>query len=403
MNILLGVTGGIAAYKAAELTRLLKKLGAHVRVVMTPAAQEFITPLTLQALSGEPVHTHLLDPTAEAAMGHIELARWADAIVIAPASADILARLTAGMANDLLTTLVLASSAPLFVAPAMNQAMWRHPATQSNCAQLLNRGVQILGPAEGEQACGDIGPGRMLEPQAIADLLAGWFRQKLFLPDLTGQHWLVTAGPTREALDPVRYLTNHSSGKMGYAVAAAAARAGAQVTLVSGPTSLAAPTGVARIDVISASEMLSACDAVIHSVHVLVGAAAVADYRPADVAAQKIKKSTDTLNLALVKNPDILAHLARRLRSLKERSFVLGFAAETEHVMQHAQTKLQAKGLDAVAANDVSVPGLGFNSDNNALLLIDRQGSTTLNARSKVLLAEELVSWVSERLPHDLA
>lgn len=403
MNILLGISGGIAAYKAAELTRLLKKHGAQVRVVMTPAAQEFITPLTLQALSGEPVHTELLNPAAEAAMGHIELARWADAIVIAPASADVLARLSAGMANDLLTTLCLASSAPLFLAPAMNQAMWRHPATQANCKQLQARGAYLLGPAEGEQACGDTGPGRMWEPTAIVEHLAQWVSARQDLPNLTGQHWLITAGPTREALDPVRYLTNHSSGKMGYALADAAARAGARVTLVSGPTALAAPSAVQRIDVQSALEMLAACDEVLPGVDVVVAAAAVADYRPAEVAGQKIKKSADTLSLALVKNPDILAHLASRLRGLKPRCFVMGFAAETEHLHSHAQAKLQAKGLDAIAANDVALPGLGFNSDNNALLLIDRQGSTTLNPRSKGKLAEAVVAWVAERFPHDLS
>jgi phosphopantothenoylcysteine decarboxylase/phosphopantothenate--cysteine ligase len=403
MNILLGISGGIAAYKAAELTRLLKKQGAQVRVVMTPAAQEFITPLTLQALSGEPVHTELLNPAAEAAMGHIELARWADAIVIAPASADVLARLSAGMANDLLTTLCLASSAPLFLAPAMNQAMWRHPATQANCKQLQARGAYLLGPAEGEQACGDTGPGRMWEPTAIVEHLAQWVSARQDLPNLTGQHWLITAGPTREALDPVRYLTNHSSGKMGYALADAAARAGARVTLVSGPTALAAPQAVQRIDVQSALEMLAACDEVLPGVDVVVAAAAVADYRPAEVAGQKIKKSADSLSLALVKNPDILAHLASRLRGLKPRCFVMGFAAETEHLHSHAQAKLQAKGLDAIAANDVALPGLGFNSDNNALLLIDRQGSTTLNPRSKGKLAEAVVAWVAERFPHDLS
>ena len=401
MNILLGISGGIAAYKACELTRLLKKRGAQVKVVMTPAAQEFVTPLSLQALSGEPVHTELLNPAAEAAMGHIELARWAHAIVIAPASADVLARLSAGMANDLLTTLCLASSAPLFLAPAMNQAMWRHPATQANCAQLLARGAQLLGPAEGEQACGDLGPGRMWEPEAICNYLTDWFCQSRLGPDLGGQQWLITAGPTREALDPVRYLTNHSSGKMGYALAAAAAKAGAQVTLVSGPTTLVTPLGVQRIDVVSAQQMLSVCDEILPKVDVLIGAAAVADYRPAEVAVQKIKKSAEHLSLALVKNPDILAHLARRLRSLKPSSFVMGFAAETEQLQSHAEAKLLAKGLDAIAANDISLPGLGFNSDNNALLLIDRQGSTTLNPRTKVQLAEALVAWVAERISHD--
>ncbi|HEY6530575.1 MAG TPA: bifunctional phosphopantothenoylcysteine decarboxylase/phosphopantothenate--cysteine ligase CoaBC [Cellvibrionaceae bacterium] len=406
IKILLGVTGGIAAYKAAELTRLFKKLGAAVKVVMTPAAQAFITPLTLQALSGEPVHTDLLDPAAEAAMGHIELARWADVIVIAPASADILARLSAGMANDLLTTLCLASSAPLFLAPAMNQAMWRHPATQANCAQLAARGAHFLGPVEGAQACGDVGPGRMCEPAAISDYLAKWFGDsaaRIPTPDLTGQHWLITAGPTREALDPVRYLSNYSSGKMGYAIAAAASRAGARVTLVSGPTELTSAAGVRRLDVISAEDMLAACKAALSDVDVIVGTAAVADYRPAEIAEQKIKKSTQTLQLELVKNPDILAHLASALRGINPRGYVLGFAAETEHLLTHAKAKLQAKGLDAIAANDVSVPGLGFNSDNNALVLIDQQGSTTLNPRSKAQLAQALIAWVAERVHHDLS
>ncbi|MEY4589633.1 MAG: hypothetical protein RL497_1709 [Pseudomonadota bacterium] len=398
INILLGITGGIAAYKAAELTRLLCKQGAQVKVVMTPAAQAFITPLTLQALSGQPVHTDLLDPSAEAAMGHIELARWADALVIAPASADFLARLSAGMANDLLTTLCLASAAPLFLAPAMNQAMWRHPATQANCALLAERGAQFLGPAEGEQACGDLGPGRMWEPQAICTHLLEHLADGV---DLTGQHWLITAGPTREALDPVRYLSNHSSGKMGYALAAQAARAGAVVTLVSGPTALPCPAGVRRIEVVSALEMLNVCETVIAQVDVLICAAAVADYRPAEVAEQKIKKSTDTLTLALVKNPDILAQLTRTLRAVNPRAFVLGFAAETQALQAHAQAKMQAKGLDAIAANDVSIPGLGFNSDHNALLLMDQQGSTTLTTRSKVQLAHALVAWVAQRVRPD--
>lgn len=399
-KILLGISGGIAAYKAAELTRLLKKRGMQVRVVMTPAAQAFIAPLTLQALSGEPVHTDLLDPTAEAAMGHIELARWADAICIAPASADVLARLSAGMANDLLTTLCLASSAPLFLAPAMNQAMWRHPATLANCALLAARGAQFLGPAEGVQACGDTGPGRMWEAAAIDEYMATWFVQR---PSLQGQHWLVTAGPTRESLDPVRFLSNHSSGKMGYALATAAARAGAKVTLVSGPTALPCPSGVQRIEVTGALEMLAACEAALPSVDVVIGAAAVADYRPAQVVQQKIKKSSDTLSLELVKNPDIIAQLALALRSINPHGFVLGFAAETEQLQAHAEAKLRAKGLDAIAANDVSLPGLGFNSDNNALLLIDRQGSTTLNPSSKAQLAEALVAWVAKRVHRDLS
>lgn len=399
-NILLGISGGIAAYKAAELTRLLKKRGFCVRVVMTPAAQAFISPLTLQALSGEPVHTDLLDSAAEAAMGHIELARWADVIVIAPASADILARLSLGMANDLLSTLCLASSAPLFLAPAMNQAMWRHSATQANCALLTARGARFLGPAEGEQACGDTGPGRMWEPSALDEYLADWLGAR---SDLRGQRWLITAGPTREALDPVRYITNHSSGKMGYAIAQAAAQAGAEVVMVSGPTALPCPPGVHRIDVISAQDMLFACESVLENIDVVVGAAAVADYRPQQVHAQKIKKSTQLLQLPMVKNPDVIAHIAEALRRFNPHGYVMGFAAETEQVQSFAQAKLLAKGLDAIAANDVSAPGLGFNSDNNALVLIDRQGSTTLNPSSKTQLAAAVVAWLAERVHHQMS
>jgi phosphopantothenoylcysteine decarboxylase / phosphopantothenate---cysteine ligase len=393
-KILLGISGGIAAYKSAELVRLFKAQGAQVKVVMTPAAQAFITPLTLQALSGEPVATDLLDPAAEAAMGHIELARWADLILVAPASADLMARLAAGMANDLLTTLCLASRAPLVLAPAMNQAMWLHPATQANLATLLQRGLLIWGPEEGAQACGDWGPGRMLAPEQLLQRLLAWQQPG----PLQGSRWLITAGPTREPLDPVRYITNHSSGKMGYAIARAAAAAGAEVVLVSGPTDLPCPQGVQRLEVQTAQEMLEASLAALPGCQVVVAAAAVADYRPAQVSAQKIKKSAETLALPLVKNPDVVAELVKALRLQGSNAYVLGFAAETEQLQAHAEAKLLAKGLDAIAANDVSLPGLGFNAEHNALLLLDKRGSTTLKPQSKDTLAEALVQWLQERL-----
>ncbi|WP_089704539.1 bifunctional phosphopantothenoylcysteine decarboxylase/phosphopantothenate--cysteine ligase CoaBC [Vreelandella arcis] len=372
-RVLLGISAGIAAYKSALIVRLLKQIGCDVRVVMTDGAQAFITPLTLQALSGEPVRTSLLDPEAEAGMGHIELARWADVVLIAPATADLMARLAQGMADDLLTTLCLASEAPKLIAPAMNQAMWRHPATQRNVQQLADDGWQLVGPAAGDQACGDVGPGRMSEPETIVDALINHFSLAPFAPPSdSALHVVITAGPTREALDPVRYLSNHSSGKMGYALAAAAAAQGAKVTLISGPVSLATPVGVTRIDVESAEQMHHEALRLAPQAALFIGCAAVADYRAASAAGHKMKKTddNDTLTLTLVKNPDIIADVAAL--SPQGRPFVVGFAAETQDVEHYASDKLTRKGLDMIVANDVGQPGLGFGSDENAALLLWR-------------------------------
>ncbi|MFI0400691.1 MAG: bifunctional phosphopantothenoylcysteine decarboxylase/phosphopantothenate--cysteine ligase CoaBC [Thiolinea sp.] len=387
-QILLGISGGIAAYKAAELTRLLTKAGATVRVCMTPAAGEFITPLTLQALSGHPVNTTLLDPAAEAGMGHIELARWADHILIAPATADLIARLVAGMADDLLTTLCLASAAPLSIAPAMNQQMWKHAATQENIATLTKRGVRILGPDQGAQACGDIGPGRMLEPAALLQAMLDFY-QPVDLP-LSGCKVLITAGPTREPIDPVRFITNRSSGKMGYAVAEAARDLGAEVNLVSGPVNLAAPAKVQRISVETAQQMLEACQLAVSNADIFIATAAVADYTPAVVADQKIKKSTDELSLALTKTTDILATLSLANPQL----FSVGFAAETNDVLTYARSKLERKGLKMVAANLVG-DGKAFDQDNNALEVVWQGGSTSLPDMDKKQLAQALMKLIS--------
>ena len=391
-RILLGLTGGIAAYKSAELTRALKTAGAEVRIVLTPAAAEFITPLTLQALSGNPVHQYILDPEAEAGMGHIELAKWADLVLIAPASADFIARLAAGMGNDLLTTLCLATEAPLAIAPAMNQAMWRDPRTQDNVEQLNQLGMQIWGPGVGEQACGDNGPGRMLEPEQLAELCASQFESGT----LAGKQVCITAGPTREAIDPVRYISNHSSGKMGYALAEAAAEAGAQVTLISGPVNLPCPERINRISTTSAREMLDTSLEQISNCDIFIAAAAVADYRPADVAEQKIKKSADEMVISLVKNPDIVATVAAH----PERPFTIGFAAETENVLQHAQGKLERKKLDMIIANDVAQAGIGFNSDDNAVTVITADGQQSLAQTSKSRLARQLIQLIAERFKH---
>ena len=391
-QILLGVSGGIAAYKSAELIRRLQDRGAKVRVVMTRAAQEFITPLTLQALSGQPVHTELLDPAAEAAMGHIELARWADLIFIAPASADVIARLAAGEGNDLLSTLCLATAAPVALAPAMNQGMWHKAATQDNLALLRQRGHHQFGPAAGSQACGDVGLGRMLEADALADAAAGLFESGL----LAGRKVVITAGPTREALDPVRYLSNHSSGKMGYALAQAAVEAGAETVLISGPTNLPPPERVHCVAVTSAADMYAASHAALPGCDIFIAAAAVADYRPASVAEQKIKKTgdTDQMSLALVKNPDIVASIA----SAEPRPFTVGFAAETRNLLDYARGKLQRKGLDLVIANDVSAAGIGFNSDDNAVLVVAPDSETRLDKRSKQQLARDLIAAIAGRL-----
>ena len=390
-QILLGVTGGIAAYKSAELVRRLQDAGARVQVVMTPAAQEFITPLTLQALSGNPVHTQLLDPEAEAGMGHIQLARWADLLLIAPASADFIARLAQGLANDLLSSICLATAAPIALAPAMNQGMWRNASTQANVQTLRQRQIAIFGPAEGIQACGDVGPGRMLEPAQLVETAAGLFHSGL----LAGKKVVITAGPTREAIDPVRYISNHSSGKMGYALAEAAAEAGAQTLLISGPTQLACPARVTRVDVTSAEEMLAASLAQAPGCDLFIAAAAVADYRPAQVAAHKIKKGEgDQLTLELVKNPDIVARIA----SLPERPFTVGFAAESQHLVDYARRKLVNKKLDLVIANNIAEAGIGFNSDDNAVTLVDAAGEQVLSQRSKSQLARDLIALLAARL-----
>lgn len=393
-QVVLGVSGGIAAYKSAELIRRLRDAGAEVRVVMTNAAREFITPLTLQALSGHPVHGDLLDPEAEAAMGHIELARWADLVLIAPATADLMARLAQGRGDDLLTTLVLATDAPIAIAPAMNQAMWRDAATQHNLTQLLARGVKVFGPGDGGQACGDVGPGRMLEPTDIAACASECFERGL----LSGRHVLINAGPTREAIDPVRYISNHSSGKMGFALAEAAAEAGARVTLVAGPVNLPTPARVQRVDVISAQDMLDACLAALPA-DVFIASAAVADYRPASAAEQKMKKDAtneDGLTLTLVRNPDILATLAEHSQ---RPACCVGFAAETHDVLSYAADKLQRKKLDLIIANDVSQSGIGFNSDDNAVTLIDRQlERCSLPQASKQKLARQIIARLAGQL-----
>ncbi|MGD1333147.1 bifunctional phosphopantothenoylcysteine decarboxylase/phosphopantothenate--cysteine ligase CoaBC [Vibrio harveyi] len=385
-KILLGISGGIAAYKCAELTRRLIERGAQVQVVMTKAAKEFITPLTMQAVSGRPVSDSLLDPAAEASMGHIELAKWADLVLLAPATADLIARMSAGMGNDLLTTLVLATDSPIAVSPAMNQQMYRNVATQENIATLARRGMHIWGPAAGEQACGDIGPGRMLEPMQLVGLCEQFFQPKL----LAGKSVLITAGPTREAIDPVRYISNHSSGKMGFALANAAAQLGAKVTLISGPVSLNTPAGVERINVASAQEMHAAVTTHAPNHDAFISCAAVADYRPENVASQKLKKieNNDQMTINMVKNPDIVATVANMT---EQRPFTVGFAAETNDVATYARGKLVKKNLDMICANDVSVEGQGFNSNDNAITLFWSQGELALALESKEALSFKIL------------
>ncbi|OOF54644.1 bifunctional phosphopantothenoylcysteine decarboxylase/phosphopantothenate synthase [Rodentibacter genomosp. 2] len=383
-RIVVGITGGIAAYKTIEFIRLLRKAEAEVRVVLTPAAAEFVTPLTLQAISGNAVAQSLLDPQAELAMGHIELAKWADAVIIAPASADFIARFAVGMANDLLSTICLATDAPIFLAPAMNQQMFRQQITQQNLTTLQARGVQMIGPNSGFQACGDMGVGRMSEPMEIFTALSVFFTQS---QDLQGLNVVITAGPTREAIDPVRYISNHSSGKMGFAIAESFAKRGANVTLITGPVSLLTPNNVTRIDVVSAKEMwqVSLENAVKNQI--FIGCAAVADYRVVDIAEQKIKKSAEEMLLKLVKNPDIIADVGHLTRN---RPFTVGFAAETQNLADYAKEKLKRKNLDMICANDVS-GGQVFNADDNALQLFWKEGSITLSFKSKTELAADLV------------
>jgi phosphopantothenoylcysteine decarboxylase/phosphopantothenate--cysteine ligase len=393
-KIVLGITGGIAAYKTPELVRRLKDHGAEIRVVMTTAAQAFITPLTLQAVSANAVSDSLLDSQAELAMGHIELAKWADFVLIAPATADSIARIACGMANDLLTTICLATSAPIAIAPAMNQQMWHAEVTQENIARLITRKVAVFGPSAGEQACGDVGLGRMLDVDELVILTCQFFQTSVVKnqTDLSGQKWLITAGPTREAIDPVRYISNHSSGKMGYAIAQAAQRAGAKVQIISGPVNISAPKGCEKISVVSAVEMHEQAVCLAKNADVFVACAAVADYRVSDVATQKIKKSADEMQINLIKNPDIVADVA----ALTSRPFTVGFAAETQNVEHYALDKLKRKNLDMIAANNVALSGQGFNSDDNALTVFSNKNKTDLPLASKQILAEQLVQLISQ-------
>lgn len=392
-NILLGISGGIAAYKSAELVRRLRDCGADVRVVMTPAACEFVRPLTFQALSANPVHIDLLDTEAEAAMGHIELARWADVILIAPATANTLAKLSYGLADNLLTTLGLACKAPIAVAPAMNQAMWSAAASQHNIEILQQRGVHVFGPATGEQACGDIGEGRMQEVADLIDNLSGLFTSQ----PLAGVNIMITAGPTYEAIDPVRFIGNRSSGKMGYAIAEAAAEAGASVTLVSGPTALACPSRVHLISVESATQMHHSVLDNISTQDIFIATAAVADYRPAQVHDQKIKKTDEELHIHLQRNVDILAEVA----NMKPGPFCVGFAAETQDLEKHARDKMQRKKLAMIAANQVAdalVRGedIGFNSEYNALEVFWPDGHISLARAKKAQIARQLLALITE-------
>jgi len=403
-NIVLAVTGGIAAYKSAILVRRLKDYGFDVRVVMTHGAQAFITPLTFQALSGNPVHTELLDPAAEAGMGHIELARWADLLLVAPASCDTLAKFAHGLADDLLSTVFLATKSPVWVAPAMNQQMWAAKATQRNLQTLVEDGVHVIMPDAGEQACGDVGLGRMPEPEEIARQVAGYFHQaqraiaeKFGL--LAGKRVVITAGPTREAIDPVRYISNHSTGKMGFALAAACYAAGAQVTLIAGPVSLDTPNGVKRVNVASARQMLDiSMDSLETGCDIFIATAAVADYRVAEVAEHKIKKAGDELNVSLVKNPDIVATIAGQ----EKRPFMVGFAAETQNVEEYAAGKLVAKKLDMIACNDVSRADIGFASDENAMTVFFAENyhmkKRELEKASKQEISQQLVEAISDAL-----
>jgi phosphopantothenoylcysteine decarboxylase/phosphopantothenate--cysteine ligase len=393
MRVLLGVTGGIAAYKSAEIVRRLRERGAEVQVVMTAGACRFVAPLTFQALSGRPVRNDLWDEAAEAAMGHIELARWADRILVAPATADFIGRLAHGLADDLLTTLCLATGAPVSIAPAMNRLMWANAATRANVELLRTRGIAILGPGEGDQACGESGPGRMLEPdELVQGLLSSTERAASRTGLLAGRKVLITAGPTRERIDPVRFITNRSSGKMGYAVAEAARDAGAEVVLVSGPVNLPAPAGMRRVCVETAEQMMAAVVADLPGTEVFIAAAAVSDYRPVQVSSEKIKKTSDSLLLALSRTPDILATVAAG----SPRPFVVGFAAETQNVERNALAKLEGKRLDMIAANQVG-DGLAFDCDDNELTLYWRGERRELPRAGKAELAARLIGVIAER------
>lgn len=390
-KIVLGITGGIAAYKCAELVRRLKDAGCEVKVVMTESAKHFITPLTMQAVSGETVSDSLLDPSAEASMGHIEFAKWADLILVAPATCNIIAKMAAGIADDLLTTLLLATPAKVAVAPAMNQQMYAHAATQANLATLKARNVLIWGSGKGEQACGDIGAGRMLEPHELVALCTAKEQPQL----LAGKTITITAGPTREPLDPVRFISNHSSGKMGYALAEAALQFGAKVNLISGPVTIKAPTGVNLINIESAEELLTESLTYAPQSDAFIGCAAVADYRAASIATQKMKKQGDELTLTLTKNPDVIAAIANLTQN---RPYTVGFAAETQNVESYAKGKLQNKNLDMICANDVSKSGLGFNSDHNALTLYWHNEQLELPTTSKVEIARKVIEQLAKHL-----
>jgi len=391
-NVLLGVTGGIAAYKSAEIVRYLKKSGSSVRVVMTESAKEFITPLTLQALSGNRVSSELLDAEAEAAMGHIELAKWADGILIAPTTANSLARLASGRADDLLSSITLAFDGPISLAPAMNQAMWSDKRTQENLDSLISKGFKVCGPGSGEQACGDIGLGRMLEPIEILELFSSSFTQGA----MSGKNVLITAGPTQEPIDPVRFITNKSSGKMGYSLAEAAVESGARVTLISGPVNLETPPNCHKVPVETAKEMHEAVMHHIKGKDVYIGTAAVSDYSPEEVKNSKIKKDGNRtpLNLKLKENQDIL----KSVSELEERPYVVGFAAETDDLIENAENKLKNKGLDLIVANDVSNEEIGFDSDENEVTLITKTDQQLIPKQSKKKISKKIVEFISRRI-----
>lgn len=387
-RILLGVTGGIAAYKSAELVRRLQDEGADVRVVMTSAAQEFITPLTMQALSNHPVHLDLLNSETESVMGHIELARWADLVLVAPATADFIARQALGRGDDLLTTICLAATCPIAIAPAMNQAMWAKPNTQQNVETLTTMGVRVLDPDEGLQACGETGAGRLMDVPDIVSEVTQMFSTSV----LSAKRVVITAGPTREAIDPVRYISNHSSGKQGYALAEAAIEAGAAVTLVTGPTNLTPPDRAEVIHVVSAEDMLNAVTSCIDGADIFIGVAAVADYKPAEVADQKIKKAgSNSMTLELIQNPDILVSVASR----PDKPYTVGFAAETENLIEHATSKLKAKNLDMIVANNVADKTIGFDSDDNETTVIKADVTESLPRMSKNALARVLIKIIA--------
>ena len=388
-RVLLGVSAGIAAYKTPDLVRKLIERGAKVEVILSKNADQFVAPLALQAVSGRTTHSYAMTAESESGMGHIDLARWADIVLIAPATANIIARLTQGNADELLTTVCVATEAPLAIAPAMNQQMWQHPATQANIKSLVERGTIILGPDSGEQACGEVGPGRMLQPLDIAGQLGEHFETGA----LAGEKVMITAGPTWEAIDPVRGITNHSSGLMGYALAQAAREAGAKVTLISGPTSLSQPEGVDVVNVVSALDMHSAVFDQVHEHDIFIGVAAVADYRPVVSADQKIKKNADEMTITMVKNPDILAEVAAE----NDRPFCVGFAAETNDVIDYARGKLERKNLDLIAANHVGSDETGFGTPDNAITLISRDDVVELPKKDKFALARDLIQEISKR------